>query len=53
MQYRRFIRNPKFTEPKDAGTLRNEKADGQQDEQQNNSSSSEGKEEVWQEETDD
>tara|TARA_Y100000114_G_scaffold86826_1_gene80296 strand:+ start:66 stop:227 length:162 start_codon:yes stop_codon:yes gene_type:complete len=53
MQYRRFIRNPKFTEPKDAGTLPDKKADGQKDGQQDNSSSSKGKEEVWQEETDD
>lgn len=50
---RRFIRNPKFTEPKDAGTLRDQEADGQEDGQQDNSSSSEGKEKVWQEETDD
>tara|TARA_R100001510_G_scaffold33056_1_gene29550 strand:- start:56 stop:208 length:153 start_codon:yes stop_codon:yes gene_type:complete len=50
MQYRRFVRNPKFTEPKD---VRNQEADGEKDGQQNDSSSSEGKEKVWQEETDD
>ena len=50
MQYRRFIRNPKFTEQKD---VRDQEADGQEDGQQDNSSSSEGKEKVWQEETDD
>lgn len=53
MQYRRFIRNPKFTEPKDAGTLRGQEADGQEDGQQDDRNSSEGKEEVWQEEKDD
>ena len=52
MQYRRFIRNPKFTEPKDAGTLRDQEADGQQDEQQDDSSSQGSKEKVWQEESD-
>jgi|TARA_R100000482_G_C5055593_1_gene114690 hypothetical protein len=49
---RRFIRNPKFTEPKNAGTLREEETDGQQDEQQDDSSSQGGQGEVWQEESD-
>jgi hypothetical protein len=46
---RRFIRNPKFTEPKD---VRDQEADGQQDEQQDDSSSQGSKEKVWQEESD-
>jgi len=50
---RRYIRNPRFREPDNAGTVRDETADGQQDEQQDDSSSSKSKEKVWQEETDD
>ena len=49
---RRFIRNPKFREPKDAGTLPDKKADGQKDGQQDDSSSQSGQSEVWQEESD-
>ena len=47
MQYRRFIRNPKFTEPKD---VRKQEADGEKDGQQNEQASQDDDEEGGQEE---
>ena len=46
---RRYIRNPRFREPDNAGTVRDETADGQQDEQQDNEAAESSDEEGGQE----
>ena len=47
---RRFIRNPRYREPDDAGTLRDQEADGQEDGQQDEQASQDDDEEGGQEE---